>query len=166
MDIPRLNVVSLLPNTANLHARDLELHLDETLDLYVELVDVVEDVLLAGWIVQRPMEFPIQPGESVGEGEGPLLVRAMFDRLDHPASGRGGGRSGANGIVRLASGESFAGKGLQEVPVGDRLILELPGGGGFGDPRDRSPEALARDVKEGYVSPERALSDYGACTDA
>lgn len=104
--------------------------------------------------------------EIVGEGEGPLLVNAMFDRLDHPASGREGGRSGANGIVRLASGESFSGKGLQEVPVGGTLILELPGGGGFGDPRERSREALARDLKEGYVSPERARSDYGGGADA
>lgn len=104
--------------------------------------------------------------EIAGEGEGPLLVNAMFDRLDHPAAGRGGGRSGANGIVRLASGESFAGKGIQEVPVGGTLILELPGGGGFGDPRERSREALARDLKEGYVSPERARSDYGGGADA
>lgn len=104
--------------------------------------------------------------EIKGEGQGPLLVNAMFDRLDHPAAGRAGGRNGANGVVRLGSGESFAGKGLQEVPAGGTLILELPGGGGFGDPQERSPAAIARDVREGYVTPERARSDYGLSADA
>ena len=33
------------------------------------------------------------------------------------------------------------GKGLQVVPAGERLMLELPGGGGWGDPAARSMEA-------------------------
>jgi N-methylhydantoinase B len=35
------------------------------------------------------------------------------------------------------------------------------GGGGFGPPEARSLEALARDVRQGYVSVESALKDYG-----
>jgi N-methylhydantoinase B len=41
--------------------------------------------------------------------------------------------------VRLASGATLPGKGLQIVPAGDRLVLELPGGGGWGDPACRAP---------------------------
>lgn len=99
--------------------------------------------------------------EIVGEGEGPLLVNAMFDRIDHPPLGRAGGDGGAGGVVRVASGGSFAGKGRQELASGDTLILELPGGAGFGPANEREPEAVARDVAEGYVSHEAARRDYG-----
>jgi len=36
-----------------------------------------------------------------------------------------------------------------------------PGGGGFGDPLTRLPAAVLRDVRDGLVSPESALRDYG-----
>jgi N-methylhydantoinase B len=65
-------------------------------------------------------------------GGAPFAVFAMFDRIEHPARGRAGGGAGAPGGVRLASGRRLKGKGKQIVPAGDRLILELPGGGGLG----------------------------------
>jgi len=43
-------------------------------------------------------------------------------------------------------------KGWQHVPEGRRLILELPGGGGYGDPGKRSADARALDQFRGYVS--------------
>ena len=36
---------------------------------------------------------------------------------------------------------------------GDRVRLRTPGGGGYGDPSDRDPAAVAEDIREGYVSP-------------
>lgn len=44
---------------------------------------------------------------------------------------------------------------------GERIRLETPGGGGYGAPRERSPDAVQRDVKLGYVSIEAAKRDYG-----
>ena len=35
------------------------------------------------------------------------------------------------------------------------------GGGGWGDPLEREPEWVARDVSEGKVSPQAARADYG-----
>jgi 5-oxoprolinase (ATP-hydrolysing) len=66
-----------------------------------------------------------------GQGA-PFAVLALFDRIDHPARGRDGGGDAAPGAIRLASGKILKGKGKQIVPAGDRLILELPGGGGLG----------------------------------
>ena len=103
--------------------------------------------------------------EISGEGEGPLLVNAMFDRLDHPARGRADGGSGAAGAVRLASGAPIGGKGLQAIEQGDALILELPGGGGYGDPAKRTRSAIQHDVREGYVTAAAAKSDYRGPTD-
>jgi N-methylhydantoinase B len=41
------------------------------------------------------------------------------------------------------------------------LIIETPGGGGLGDPREREREALRRDLEAGRVSRAGAASDYG-----
>ncbi|RUY99294.1 hydantoinase B/oxoprolinase family protein [Mesorhizobium sp. M7A.F.Ca.CA.001.12.2.1] len=77
---------------------------------------------------------------------------AMFDRVRHPAKGRDGGKDGIAGIVRLDDGTLMRPKGWQHVPAGRRLVLELPGGGGYGDPSRRSTEARAQDVSRGYIS--------------
>jgi N-methylhydantoinase B len=47
------------------------------------------------------------------------------------------------------------------IDAGDSLVLELPGGGGFGRPRDRDPAALVADIADGLVSLEAARRDYG-----
>ncbi|WP_435587830.1 hydantoinase B/oxoprolinase family protein [Micromonospora aurantiaca (nom. illeg.)] len=50
------------------------------------------------------------------------------------------------------------------VAVGDRVTLLTAGGGGHGDPRSRDPEAVRRDVAEGYVSARAARDVYGVIT--
>lgn len=77
---------------------------------------------------------------------------AMFERVHHPAMGRNGGQAGAAGVVRLDDGTTMRPKGWQHVPAGRRLILEMPGGGGYGDPGQRGADARAQDLSKGYVS--------------
>jgi N-methylhydantoinase B len=91
----------------------------------------------------------------------PLLINAMFDRVRYGAEGRMGAGQGGLGSVRLNSGERLAAKGLQEIPAGDSVILDLPGGGGFGDPRRRDKGRVLFDLRQGYVSPEAARTAYG-----
>ena len=43
---------------------------------------------------------------------------------------------------------------------GQKVRLETPGGGGFGDPATREPERVVADVRRGYISHESALCDY------
>ena len=62
----------------------------------------------------------------------PFAVFCLFDRIDHAAHGRSGGEPGQPGRVTLASGKKLRGKGKQVIPAGDRLLMELPGGGGLG----------------------------------
>jgi N-methylhydantoinase B len=95
----------------------------------------------------------------------PFAILAMFDRVDHPAKGRSGGASGAAGVVALKSGRVLRSKGQQTVPAGDLLRLELPGGGGHGDPLDRDAERVAEDVRDGLVSAEAAREHYGVALD-
>jgi N-methylhydantoinase B len=90
---------------------------------------------------------------EVGPTDGYLFeFSAMFDRVDNPARGRDGGHPGAPGSVVLDDGSPFASKGKQTVPADRRLIMELPGGGGFGDPEERDPAAVANDERQGYVT--------------
>lgn len=91
----------------------------------------------------------------------PFAVGAIFDRVDHAPRGRAGGGPGGLGVVRLASGKRLNAKGRQTIPAGDRLVLEMSGGGGYGDPFTRPPEEVAEDVRNGLVSVERARRDYG-----
>ncbi len=48
-----------------------------------------------------------------------------------------------------------------KIARGQRVRLETPGGGGFGPPRERDREAVARDVRLGYVSADAARELYG-----
>ena len=54
--------------------------------------------------------------------------------------------------MRLRSGHALRTKGYQVIPTGDRLLLELPGGGGMGRPEERDPELVARDLRDGLVT--------------
>lgn len=62
------------------------------------------------------------------------ISAATFDRMHHPAQGRAGGEAGAPGRAALGSGALLEGKGIHLIPAGDSLIVELPGGGGYGPP--------------------------------
>lgn len=51
--------------------------------------------------------------------------------------------------------------GDQRLRNGDLLRIERPGGGGLGDPLERPAENVLEDVRQGYISIERAQSNYG-----
>ena len=79
------------------------------------------------------------------------ISAATFDRIKNAAQGRDGGKPGSLGVARLGSGSNMPDKGIHLVPAGDALIVELPGGGGFGDPAKRKPELRDADRKAGVV---------------
>jgi N-methylhydantoinase B len=90
----------------------------------------------------------------------PFDLLAAYDRIDHPPRGRDGGRDGAAGYVGLKSGKRLKGKGFQEIPPGDRLIVMTPGGAGIGDPKGRDMTLIEADLAEGLVSTEAARAVY------
>jgi N-methylhydantoinase B len=55
--------------------------------------------------------------------------------------------------------------GINHAYPGDVITFYNPGGGGYGDPRERDPELVRRDVIYGYVSPENAKEYYGVVID-
>jgi N-methylhydantoinase B len=98
---------------------------------------------------------------ELGGADGtPIAMLCNFERIRNPARGRDGGGAGAPGRVGLVSGRPIGAKGRQVVPGGDFIRLELPGGGGFGDPATREPEQVARDVADGLISRAVAEETY------
>ena len=90
-----------------------------------------------------------------------FAVSKMFERVRNAARGRDGGGAGAPGRVTVPGVGELRVKGREVVPPGCRIVLETPGGGGLGDPRDRPRERVREDALDGLVSPDAAARDYG-----
>jgi N-methylhydantoinase B len=101
--------------------------------------------------------------EIGAKGDAEFAVNAIFDRVANAPKGRDGGGEGATGWVGMndANGTVLRTKGFQIIPKGRRLLLKLPGGGGMGDPKDRDPALVRRDVEDGLVSEDAARMTYG-----
>jgi N-methylhydantoinase B len=95
---------------------------------------------------------------------GEHLLRSEGSRKPTGA-GTNGGSWGAKGSIRVTS--SIDGTelpcpqyGVERVPP-FRVSIEASAGGGWGDPLKRDPSLVLRDVRDGIVSVQSALSDYG-----
>jgi N-methylhydantoinase B len=104
--------------------------------------------------------------ELGGAGATPLALLCNFERVHHPARGRSGGQPGAAGVVTLRSGRPIRPKGRQTVPPRDAICLQLPGGGGFGNPRARESGRVREDVLDGLITADAARRDYGVAIGA
>ena len=96
-------------------------------------------------------------------------ARASFV-MDHGRYGPQGAEGGADGAVNTVTvwrdGEPHVPKHLsteQDIPMraGDRVSVGTPGGGGYGDPLARRPEAVLEDVRLGYYTAEEAAERFG-----
>ena len=83
----------------------------------------------------------------------PFMLFLSVERMKYPARGLAGGQPGAPGKIWFAStGKELPGKGEFEIPAGERLIFETPGGGGYGDPAERSTKAVNNDLNRGLIT--------------
>ncbi|WP_428670242.1 hydantoinase B/oxoprolinase family protein [Reyranella sp.] len=96
----------------------------------------------------------------------PFAISTSFDRVVYPPRGRAGGKNGTTGRVETRSGRTLPPKAQSTIAVGDRLIVSMPGGGGYGDPHKRPAGKVADDVARGLVSVEAAREHYGVAVDA
>jgi N-methylhydantoinase B len=88
-------------------------------------------------------------------------VNANIDRVDNPAPGALGGLPGACGEFTDDTGRQLPRKQLVRLAPDARVRLRFPGGGGYGDPRERPVERVLDDVVNGYVTVEAAREHYG-----
>jgi N-methylhydantoinase B len=133
--------------------------LESNFPLFVEKVEFVRDSGGAGK----------QSGGLGSRLQLRLLAPATFysfiEKGRSPHWGLEGGKEGLRNFALVESKE----KGIFEVmktpgvqlSEGDRVVVTAGGGGGYGNPAERNPEMVLRDVKDGYVSAESAKTDYG-----
>jgi N-methylhydantoinase B/oxoprolinase/acetone carboxylase alpha subunit len=110
----------------------------------------------------------------------PIVVSAHLNRLEINPWGLRGGRPADNTalLFKRASEENWktaselfgtisSGKfsNIQLLP-GDQILLRTPGGGGYGDPLDRDPDKVRRDVLDGLIDAAGAADVYGVVMDA
>jgi N-methylhydantoinase B len=75
-----------------------------------------------------------------------VISAATFDRIRNAARGREGGQPGRKGEARHGkAGTPLGDKGVHVIAKADSLVVELPGGGGFGDPSQRSAKLIEAD---------------------
>ena len=140
----------------------------------LEILEAAYPVMFSKWAL-RPDSGG--PGEHRGGLGGSYEVELLEDHADvflfgergrfAPRGVAGGGDGERNHFAYEARGNwcepPLVSKmvGLR-IKRGEKLRLETPGGGGFGDPAKRDPDAVMRDVKLGYVSADAAKDDYGS----
>ncbi len=106
-----------------------------------------------------------------------VTANALFDRTKDGfgAFGLDGGLQGGPGAIRVKRAGDTEFRSFSEVygtvsPSkftnirllrGDEVLIESPGGGGFGDPRERDRARVAEDVDQGFVSATAAAERYG-----
>lgn len=93
--------------------------------------------------------------------EGAILAGVRGGRFGVPIYGLEGGHEVPEPVAEVNGRRIVLGTQI-ELRAGDVLVLTVPGGGGFGDPRERSREAVQEDVKNGLVSPAAARAIYSA----
>jgi N-methylhydantoinase B len=101
-------------------------------------------------------------------------ARASFV-MDHgrfgPQGAAGGRDGGPNQIqIRYADGRTYRPPHLSKdqglrIQPGDTVRVSTPGGGGFGDPFERDPEKVLRDVERGYYTVGQAQEWFGVVID-
>ena len=94
----------------------------------------------------------------------PVNLAMQSGRYAYAPEGLFGGKPGAKARF-LVNGEPGNPYGLTHLTPGDLVTIDAPGGGGYGDPLEREPEMVEADVAEGYVTLERAGSEYGVVID-
>lgn len=89
-----------------------------------------------------------------------VTLAVQSGRFRLPPEGLFEGKPGAKAqfLVNGKSGNPF---GITRLRAGDTVTMDAAGGGGYGDPGQRDPEALERDIEAGRVTPVGAAADYG-----
>jgi N-methylhydantoinase B len=121
---------------------------------------------------------------DIGVRGGTATFSLLAERRRHAPYGLAGGREGTPGDAYLFedglstdstakgapdaddTGERLPGKAVRELEPGTIVSVRTPGAGGYGDPADRDPEAISRDLELGKLSIETARTVYGFSEDA
>jgi N-methylhydantoinase B len=138
-----------------------------------EVLESLYPVVFTQWALRPDSAGPGRHRGGLGAiyeievlADGGADVSLIGERGKYPPFGVNGGKAAALNrfVYENDRGEAtppLASK-ITDVKIrrGQKIRLETPGGGGFGDPAERDPARVSRDVRLGYVSREAARRDY------
>jgi N-methylhydantoinase B len=144
-------------NTSNLPIEAFEAEFPLTIERFELIIDSGGAGRLRGGLGVR-RDFRLQEPTR-------LAVRSARQRF--PALGLEGGQPGSLGSFEVVGVDGQIRRipsTATDLPLapGEVVIVRTPGGGGIGDPRERDPERVADDVREGRVSAAAAREIYEA----
>ena len=94
-----------------------------------------------------------------------LQLSNLAERQRFEPPGVLGGRSGTAGATVLNPGTDdervLHSKGTYRLRAGDLISHRVSGGAGFGDPQERDPGAVRRDIEVNILSTDKAAETYG-----
>ena len=154
-------VDTLYANTRNNPIEDIETHLPIRVDRYELRGQAPAPGRWRGGIGSVREFTYLSDGNFSIEGEGHKYRPWGFD---------GGAEGSAASLSLHGAGRDNLGL-PSKIPYhparkGDRLVSYGPNGGGYGDPLERDPAAVLRDVLDGYLTVEQATDDYGVVIEA
>jgi N-methylhydantoinase B len=93
-----------------------------------------------------------------------IYATLPLERMKVPPWGLYGGKEGRPNRCRLRESDGMSTEHLKVTGLfirqGSVLEIQTGGGGGFGPPEERDPNAVQADLREGYVSDDSARKDY------
>ena len=113
---------------------------------------------------QMIIRSPIGDGKDGENSPGTTSIAVQAGRYIYPPKGMFGGKEGSLAQF-LKNGDNADPSTLTFCDPGDTISFVSAGGGGYGNPFERDPKAVERDVQYEYVSIEKAKTDYGVVID-
>jgi len=99
------------------------------------------------------------PDKNLAPEGGELTVGVRGGRFKSPFLGILGGKEAPPSAIILNGRNVETGKGFT-MKAGDRLVVRVSGGGGYGNPMERDHGAVVEDVRNGLISRRAAQGEY------
>jgi N-methylhydantoinase B len=150
----------------------VQVHITNTSNLPIEALESEYPLFVETYCL-------IPDSDGAGEYRGGLGLRRDIRIQDHTCSfaaqgerfvlppwGLFEGRPGATGKLVLhpdTEREKILPSKISDVEIrtGEVISIQTPGGGGYGDPRERDTKLIRKDLREGKITPQKAKGDYG-----
>jgi N-methylhydantoinase B len=156
-------------------ADGVHVHMTNTMNTPIETIESTYPLRLIKYELREDSGGPGKKRGGVGIERSWVLmgenatVSILAERNKIPPWGLSGGREAAKGEFFLMSSDGtkrkISSKSNFQIKKGETLIIRTPGGGGYGDPWERDPNAVLRDVLNELVSVEAAEREYGVSID-
>ena len=146
-------------------------HMTNTMNTPIEAIETVHPIRFLKYELRKDSGGPGRWRGGVGLERSWMLqapsatLSVLAERTEIPPWGLYRGKAGAKGEYYIIKPDGrrvkLRSKCTVKIEEGDIFVVRTPGGGGYGNPLERTPELVHRDVLDGLISLESAEKEYG-----